>query len=125
MSGDLEALEQIAEQAAASINVGHRDRRRDRPKVLNYSVPPNLQRSHVAREKPAKQTKPPTPIAREEPPVISASADGDAGTAGPLAFIETYEDLHRALRLRAEEMGFARRTIDELAGLRWADGKNS
>jgi hypothetical protein len=117
MSGEIEALEQVAEQAAAAINVGHRDRRRDRPKVLNYSVPPNLQHSHVAREKPAKETKPPAPIVREEPPVISASADGDAGTAGPLAFIGSYDDLHKALRERAEAMQFSRRKIDELAGL--------
>jgi len=111
---EIKELEQIAERAAAASNVGHRDRRRDRPKVLNYSVPPNLQRSHVAREKPAKEAKPPVPIV---PLVASTLADGEPSAAGPLASIETYDDLHRALRLRAEEMGFARRTIDELAGL--------
>jgi hypothetical protein len=114
---EIEELEQIAEQAACTIDIGQRVRRNGRSKVLNYSVSPGLLRAHVAREKPAKETKPPAPIVREEPPVISASADGDAGTAGPLASIGDYDDLHKALRLRAEEMGFARRTIDELAGL--------
>jgi hypothetical protein len=112
MNAGIEALEQVA----AAINVGHRDRRRDRSKFLNYSVPPNLQHSHVAREKPAKETKPPVPIVQEGP-IISTSADGDAGAGAPLASIRSYEDLHQSLRLRAEEMGFARRTIDDLAGL--------
>jgi hypothetical protein len=114
---EIEELEQIAEQAACTIDIGHRVRRNGRSKVLNYSVSPNLLHTHVVREKSAKETKPPAPIVREEPPVISASADGDAGAAGPLASIGSYEDLHKALRQRAEAMQFSRRKIDELAGL--------
>jgi hypothetical protein len=105
---DLEGLEAVAEQISARVNEGTRHA----GKGYRFKISPNLEHTHVPREK----KKTPKPITTKKPAVESAVSPPPIPTciARP---VDGYKGLVETCRQRANELAVSRLELDRLAGL--------
>jgi hypothetical protein len=102
----IENLEEMADQVSIRVN------KRTKHGKLGWDISPNLEHTHVQREK----KKTPKPVATKRPPVESVANPPTISTciARP---VTGYKGLVETCRQRATELAVSRLELDRLAGL--------